>query len=150
MAFSRTLGCPDCGHTWTFLAMKRDEANPRCPRCSGRAKGALTAPSIGRGAQPPTSVPIPQSRAKREDLAVRLALEESGHSDINTQQREGDIAVKTVDMGVPKHAPEEIRTGFRNLETDPTVRGQQIAALGAGTPVGDRRRNLGIIGSMKK
>jgi hypothetical protein len=129
--------------------MTKAEPNPRCPRCAGRPKTALSAPALNRGAQPSTSVPVPQSRSKREDLAVRLALEDTGHSDINTNQRAGDSAVKPIDMGVPKQAPAELQTGFRSLDTDPKARGQQIAAMGASMTPGERRRNFGLLGKMK-
>jgi hypothetical protein len=52
-------------------------------------------------------------------------------------------------MGVPRNAPAEVQTGFRNLESDPKVRGQQIAALGAGEPSAYKRRNMSLLGKMK-
>lgn len=149
MPIRRTYGCPQCAHRWSVLHMNKSEPTPRCPQCAERGYKELSAPAIGRGAAQPTGVAIPQNRSKREDLAVRMALEDTGHTDINTQQRAGDIAVKPLDMGVPSQAPAELQTGFRNLETDPKVRGQQIAAMGAGVPLADKRRNLGILSKMK-
>lgn len=151
MAISRTYGCNGCGWTWKHLHMNRNEAAPRCPRCAEKSHQQVAAPGVSRGAPPRTSIDIPQNRSKREDLAVRLALEDTGHTDISTQQRAGDIAVKTTDisMGMPKETPAELRTGFRALDSDPKARGAQITALGAGVPMADKRRNLGLLGKMK-
>jgi len=151
MAISRTYGCNGCGLTWKHIHMARNEPAPRCPKCAERSHQQISAPGINRGAAPSTSIAVPQNRSKREDLAVRMALEDTGHTDISTQQRAGDIAVKTADlsMGVPKEAPAEIRTGFRALDSDPKARGMQIQALGAGMPTADKRRNLGLLGKMK-
>jgi hypothetical protein len=151
VAISRTWGCNGCGLTWKHLHMSRDEAAPPCPRCAQKGRQELSAPALNRGAAPSTGIAIPQNRSKREDLAVKLALEDTGHTDISTQQRAGDIAVKTTDisMGVPKEAPAEIRSGFRALDSDPKARGAQISAMGAGMPVADKRRNLGLLGKMK-
>jgi hypothetical protein len=129
--------------------MSKNEPAQRCPKCAERAYAELSAPSLNRGANPTTAVKIPENRSKREDLAVRMALEDTGHTDINTQQRAGDIAVKPLDMGVPTAAPSEIQTGFRNLDMDPKTRGAQIAALGAGEPAGYKRRNMALLGKLK-
>lgn len=149
MAIRRTYGCPQCAYRWSVLHMSKNEPTPRCPQCAERGYKELSAPAISRGAPQPTGVSIPQNRSKREDLAVRLALEDTGHTDINTQQRAGDIAVKTLDMGIPKQAPQDVQVGFRNLDSDPKARGAQIAALGAGEPAAYKRRNMGLLGKMK-
>lgn len=149
MAIRRTYGCPQCAHRWAVLHMHSNEPKPRCPQCAERGFQELSAPALNRGASPSTAVKIPENRSKREDLAVRMALEDTGHSDINTQQRAGDIAVKPLDMGVPSQAPKELQTGFRALDSDPKARGAQIAALGAGEPQGYKRRNMALLGKLK-
>ena len=150
MAIRRLYGCPACAHRW-YGWVTTNSPRPKCPVCAQKGEQELSAPSINRGAAPSTSINIPQNRSKREDLAVKMALEDTGHTDINTQQRAGDIAVKTADltMGLPKNAPAEISTGFRALDADPKARGAQISALGAQMPVSDKRRNLGLLGKMK-
>ena len=149
MPIRRTYGCPQCAHRWAVLHMNANEPKPRCPQCAERGYQELSAPALNRGAAPSTAVKIPENRSKREDLAVRMALEDTGHTDINTQQRAGDIAVKTLDMGIPKQAPSDVQVGFRNLDSDPKARGAQIAALGAGEPAAYKRRNMGLLGKMK-
>lgn len=150
MAIRRQYGCPACAFRW-YEWVTANSRKPQCPQCAQKGEQELSAPSLNRGAAPSTSVAIPQNRSKREDLAVRMALEDTGHTDINTQQRAGDIAVRTADlsMGLPKEAPAEIRTGFRALDSDPKARAAQISALGAGMPTADKRRNLGLLGKMK-
>jgi len=150
MPIVRTYGCNDCGHTWRFIHMTREEPPRRCERCAGRPHRELSAPALSRNAAYNSAIPVPQSRAKREDLAVRTALEGTGHGDINTQQREGDIAAKTVTMpDMPRSAPPELQRGFRSLDSDPKVRGQQIAGMGAQMSAADKRRNMSVIAKMR-
>lgn len=130
--------------------MNKNEGAPRCERCAERGHAELSAPGLNRGAVHNSAIPIPQSRSKREDLAIRTALADTGHGDINTQQREGDIAAKSINMpDMPAQAPAELRQGFRALDTDPKVRGQQIASMGASMSSEDKRRNMGLLGKMK-
>lgn len=152
MPVKRTYGCNLCGHTWQFLHMNRDEPPQRCPNgCNATPDEQLSAPSINRGEAKP-GFTVPQSQAKREQLAADLALRNTGMSDINTGMKQGDIAAKPLPAPNLKDIPaehqqavrEQITPGFRDF-------GQSTGGYkGVGVQDPFARRNLGILGGGNK
>lgn len=91
MAWSRLLECPDCGHTWRFLAMVRSEKNPPCPMCEAKPAEALAAPALNRGAAPVTAMKIPENRTKAIDLAMRVISDDNGGANMKSTSRPGEV-----------------------------------------------------------
>src|SRR5260221_888790 len=91
MGFLRLFECPDCGHRWQFLAMKRADKSPPCANCAAKPVEALAAPSLNRGAVPDTRIKVPTDRTKRIDFAQRIIAEDHNVTNLRSNARPGEV-----------------------------------------------------------
>lgn len=109
--FKRRYRCDDCGLVFDSHHRSQDEPVPPCPRCPAETP----APSY----MPPMPA-LNTTKSKAIDLAQKMAEEDYGLTDINDNQRAGDIAFK---------APAPMSTAEREAEIRAMVeRDAQIAA----------------------
>lgn len=147
MPIRNTYGCKACGHTWMHLHMSRAEPKPPCPSCGGGAEQGLSAPAIGRNA-PDTGMAVPQSQAKREQMAADLALRNTGMGDINSNMKPGDVAAKPVQADWQKTLKELPPAVQQKVREQATPRFTLPAGGDFAQATRDpyRNRNMGILG----
>lgn len=152
MPMAMILGCEACGTRWRFLQMKKTDGLPGCPNpsCTGTVAQELAAPRIGRGAVEETAWKVPDTQAKREAMAYKVA-EELGATNINTNQRSGDIAAPKVpdpEIVAPNGRTAKVPIGFQQVGGRPEDIASSIASLTGGAGAGANRESLGILGAM--
>jgi predicted nucleic acid-binding Zn ribbon protein len=150
MPMMLTLVCDKCGGQWRHLQMTKSEALPDCPRCAKAVVVGLSAPAIGRDAQPVTQWEVPDTRAKREDLAYKIA-EEQGATNIRTGQRMGDIAAMPVpeaEVVAPNGRRQRVANQFVNAGSAPQDIAASISSLTGGMGAAAHPKNLGIMGKI--
>ena len=82
MPVVRTYRCPDCQYQFDKFHGSREEAYPDCPACAGEVVWQ------------PTSIAIRTHKSAAVDIAQQMAEQDYGLTDINDNQRAGDIAAK--------------------------------------------------------
>lgn len=84
MPVVRDYRCRECKHVWQVFHASSDDPVPDCPHCEGRA------------AWQPGGFAIKSNAARAGDMAQQMLHEDFGlaPSEINDNQREGDIAFK--------------------------------------------------------
>jgi len=127
--------------------MSKGELKPPCPSCGGGAEQGLSAPAIGRNA-PDNGIAIPQTQAKREQLAADLALRHTGMGDINSGQKPGDIAAKPVQADWQKTLKELPPAVQQKVAQQATPRFTLPVGGDFANATADpyRNRNMGILG----
>lgn len=83
----RRYHCDACNFTWEVRLDNPDEPTPDCPRC-------VAAGATGGVAYVPPMPALGTTKGKAIDLAQRIAEEDYGMTDMNDNQRAGDIAFK--------------------------------------------------------
>jgi hypothetical protein len=83
--------CDVCNHTFEMRHQSEDEPMPDCPNCVALGAAAAAGGGVTYVAPMPA---IGTVKGKAIDLAQKMAEEDYGLSDMNDNQRAGDIAYK--------------------------------------------------------
>lgn len=138
----RRYKCGDCGHVFDCRHASADEPPPPCPACP------VTAAASGQ--LPAYVAPMPGingSKSKAIDLAQQMAEEDYGLTDINDNQRTGDMAFK---------GPETLSTADREKQLREMVEyeSQTANSVNAPLPTGptapDGTRNVLVDPALQK